>query len=66
METMFKSLTVCLDMYGCPNRCRHCWVGHSPNGHMMVNDLKQIAAEFKPYAHEFEIFDWYIEPYEYI
>lgn len=62
METMLKSLTVCLDMYGCPNRCRHCWVGHSINGHMTVTDLKQIATEFKPYAHEFEIFDWYREP----
>ncbi len=49
-------------MYGCPNRCRHCWVGHSPNGHMAVGDLEMIAAKFKPYAYEFEIFDWYREP----
>lgn len=47
-------------MYGCPNRCRHCWVGHSPNGRMTFDDLKQIAAKFKSYAHEFEISVWRI------
>lgn len=62
MEVKLKKLTLALDMYGCPNRCRHCWVGHSPNGHMTVDDLKSIAEKFKPYANEFEIFDWYREP----
>lgn len=62
VEVKFKKLTLCLDMYGCPNRCRHCWVGHSPNGHMTVEDLKKIAAQFKTYACKFEIFDWYREP----
>ena len=62
IEVKFKKLTLALDMYGCPNRCKHCWVGHSPNGHMAVDDLKKIAAEFKPYTYEFEIFDWYREP----
>ena len=62
MEVKFKKLTLCLDMYGCPNRCRHCWVGHSPNGHMTSDDLEKTAAMFKPYAVEFEIFDWYREP----
>ena len=62
MEVKLKKLTLAVDMYGCPNRCRHCWVGHSPNGHMAVDDLKKIAEKFKPYAYEFEIFDWYREP----
>ncbi len=62
VEVKFKELTLCLDMYGCPNRCRHCWVGHSPNGHMTVEDLKKIATQFKKYACKFEIFDWYREP----
>ena len=26
-----KSLILAVDMYGCPNRCRHCWIGHMLN-----------------------------------
>ncbi len=62
MEVKFKKLSLYLDMYGCPNRCRHCWLGHSPNGHMTTDDLTEIAAKFKPYAREFEIDYWYREP----
>ncbi len=62
MEDKFKRIDLCVDMYGCPNRCRHCWVGHPQNGHMTVNDLTEIAAQFRPYAREFEVFDWYREP----
>lgn len=62
MDKKFKKLTLCLDMFGCPNRCKHCWVGHSPNGNMTVDDFKQIAEQFKPYAREVEMFDWYREP----
>lgn len=62
MEVKFKKLTLCVDMYGCPNRCKHCWVGHSPNGHMTMDDLTEIVAQFKPYAQEFEIDSWYREP----
>ncbi len=62
MDPMFSRLTLCLDMYGCPNRCRHCWVGHSPNGHMTVEDFREIGEKFRPFAREFEIESWYREP----
>ena len=26
-----KHLTICIDYYGCPNRCKHCWLGNLPN-----------------------------------
>lgn len=58
----FDRLTVCLDMYGCPNRCRHCWLGVTPNGHMDETELKYAAEAFRPYTSELEIFDWYREP----
>lgn len=58
----FDSITVCLDMYGCPNRCRHCWIGHTPNGNMPIAELEYTAKQFKPFANRFEIFDWYREP----
>lgn len=44
----FQSLTVCLDMYGCHNRCKHCWIGHSPNGNLTKEDLIDVARLFGP------------------
>ena len=58
----FKEITVCLDMYGCPNRCKHCWLGATPNGQMRVSDLEFTANEFRPFSDCFEIYDWYREP----
>ena len=58
----FRRIVACLDMYGCPNRCRHCWIGHSPNGNLCLDDLKYVAAQFRPYADSFSIDDWYREP----
>ncbi len=62
MEKRFQHLTVCLDMFGCPNRCRHCWLGHAPNGHLNEQDLIWVADQFRPYASSLELFDWYREP----
>lgn len=59
---MFKSITVCLDMYGCPNRCRHCWLGHSPNGNLTKDDLIFVAEQFRPFTDCLTVYDWYREP----
>ena len=59
---MFHSITLCLDMKGCPNRCRHCWMGWSPNGDMPEEDLAAAAADFAPFAENLEIDDWDREP----
>lgn len=59
---MFTSITVCLDMFGCPNRCKHCWIGHSPNGNLTNDDLKFIAEKFRPFTNCLTVYDWYREP----
>ncbi len=59
---MFKRITVCLDMFGCPNRCKHCWIGHSPNGNLTDDDLRFIAKKFRPFTNRLEVDDWYREP----
>ena len=39
------------DMHGCPNRCRHCWMGHqvvaTPRRHMSEDDVRwaELAAK---------------------
>ncbi|MBE6614241.1 MAG: radical SAM protein [Ruminococcaceae bacterium] len=58
----FRHLTVCLDMHGCPNRCRHCWLGHTPNGRMPTTALHDAAAAFRPFTDSLEIDYWYREP----
>jgi len=48
-------------MYGCPNRCKHCWLGFTPNGNLSVDDLKFVAKEFRPYTDNLEVSDRYRE-----
>ena len=44
-----KLLSLVVDMYGCPNRCRHCWLGHMPNIKMEKGADQWIVDYFKPY-----------------
>ena len=44
-----KNLLLAVDMYGCPNRCRHCWLGHMPNRKMETGADEWIVGYFKPY-----------------
>lgn len=58
----FQEITICLDMYGCPNRCKHCWLGVTPNGCMPVSELTFAAEQFRPFADRLQVYDWYREP----
>ena len=57
----FEKITACLDMYGCPNRCKHCWLGVTPNGKLSIDDLKFVANEFRPFTGNLEVIDRYRE-----
>jgi len=48
-------------MYGCPNRCKHCWLGVTPNGNLTIDDLKFVADTFRPFTNNLEINDRYRE-----
>jgi len=45
-----REIGVALDMHGCPNRCRHCFVGASANAAMAHADLRRLAAQFRDYV----------------
>ena len=62
MNPDFQKLTICLDMAGCPNRCRHCWVGHAPNAQLIAEDLRFVATAFRPFTDKLEVASWYREP----
>ena len=58
---IYEKISVCLDMFGCPNQCKHCWLGVTPNGNLSVDDLKFVANEFRRFTKNLEIFDRYRE-----
>lgn len=41
------------DMHGCPNRCRHCWLGHevvaTPGTCMTEDDVRWAVAQFRAF-----------------
>ena len=57
-----KALFLNVDMYGCPNRCRHCWLGHMPNTKMDDAADEWIAAYFRPYFDKISFYSWLREP----
>ncbi len=58
----FNEITICLDMYGCPNRCKHCWLGITPNGFMNEDELIFAAESFRPFTDNLKVYNWYREP----
>lgn len=57
-----KSLILAVDMYGCPNRCRHCWIGHMSNRKMEGNADIRIVDYFRPFFDRITYYSWLREP----
>ena len=57
-----QPLSLAVDMYGCPNRCRHCWLGHMPNRTMEEGADVWIVDYFKPYFDAISYYSWLREP----
>ena len=59
---MMKKLTLAVDMYGCPNRCKHCWLGHMQNRRMDSKTDEILIEYFKPYFESITYYSWLREP----
>lgn len=57
-----NNLTILADMYGCPNRCKHCWLSHMPNKKMPDGSDELIVNYFKPHFHSITFYSWVREP----
>ena len=57
-----KKLSLVVDMYGCPNRCKHCWLGHMPNRKMDDKTDELLVEYFKPYFESITYYSWLREP----
>ena len=57
-----RKLNLAVDMYGCPNRCRHCWIGHMPN-RIMEEGCDRFSTDlFDPYFDQIAFYSWMREP----
>ena len=70
-EITSNHIGIAADMFGCPNRCRHCYLGHSPNGTMTEDDVRRAANAFRaltrpgegvPLFQSIDVVTWHREP----
>ena len=59
---MEKQLVLAADLYGCPNRCLHCWLSHMPNRQMEEGADEWIVEQFRPCFESIEFYSWLREP----
>ena len=57
-----QSLNLMVDLYGCPNRCLHCWLGHMPNRRMDADADAFIVDYFAPFFDSIAFYSWVREP----
>lgn len=56
------NVSLVLDMFGCPNRCKHCWLGHMKNKKMTDSDSEYVVNEFKKKYDDITFYSWLREP----
>lgn len=62
MGKINRTLVLCLDMAGCPNRCKHCWLGELPSGKIAEEEARWAVTAFKPYFKDITFYSWLREP----
>jgi hypothetical protein len=71
MPALLPQIGVALDMAGCPNRCRHCWIGNPGNQRVPENTLREVVRQFKEWRRpgasqaffgRLTVATWYREP----
>lgn len=57
-----QQLNLVADLFGCPNRCLHCWLGHMPNRRMEDGADRFMMDYFDPYFDRIAFYSWLREP----
>ena len=57
-----RPLLLACDLRGCPNRCKHCWLGDLPNQPMQAGNDEAIVSFFEPYFRKIAFYSWLREP----
>ncbi len=53
-DLSFKEVAIGFDMYGCPNRCRHCFYGRMPNEGISEEEVRRITGLFRGFTRDGE------------
>jgi hypothetical protein len=64
-----EQICVAFDMWGCPNRCRHCWLGHADNRLLSEADVRWGVSQFRDFItrgnkpiKKLSVATWFREP----
>ena len=49
-DLSFKEVAIGFDMFGCPNRCRHCFYGPMPNKGISEKEVRRITKLFRDFT----------------
>ncbi len=58
-------IRLAFDMHGCPNRCRHCWLGAAGKERLSEQDVRWGVERFREYlggSQELTVSTWIREP----
>ncbi len=55
-------ITLCFNINGCPNRCRHCYLNGKPSKRMDMNTISEYVQKFKEEGYKINVSSWYLEP----
>lgn len=61
-EKINKHLIICLDMHGCPNKCKHCWLGNLANKQLNDDYPDFLVRLFKIFFKDVTFYSWLREP----
>jgi MoaA/NifB/PqqE/SkfB family radical SAM enzyme len=59
MPRLPRTVGAALDLWGCPNRCRHCYLGSTPNGRLPKELLREIADAFWTWKRPEDSIPWF-------
>lgn len=59
---MKKEITLCFNIYGCPNSCKHCHVSGAPSKKMDIKLIEKQVEKFKAAGYRTDVYSWYLEP----
>lgn len=61
-QMLHRHLIIGYDMHGCPNRCRHCWLGDLPDRPFVEGRDDFIVESFRRHFKSITFYSWIREP----
>ncbi len=59
---MPKTIDLCFNINGCPNKCKHCYLNGKPTGKMNISIIEEQIQKFNCSGYNTNVYSWYLEP----